>query len=654
MSNNAFVPFSNNVQCIHSESNNFYYNSIVKRSNKTISGKNLTDVVSEFKEDNIYEFKKLLGLVTKLKIRSVESEDLLMLKQEYHLRIPDYELFSFFNRISDYEEDDGVLIINDDLFRLSQDRLNQRLKLLSTDNSKPEVVLKERELIDYITDLESNDGVYLILSNITRDIYNTFEKLIKNIDDYFGNTQINDKIIMDVDDIKAKLKEIQVYTKNLSSKSYEKYEMLLLLRDYISTLKHDVKNYEQKIKHNYDNNIPECLNSEKSQEYVTQIQEEYNKLLEEREYLHNIIIETLENEKKELLDMYVQQEKDVELLKDELNKEILTLKIEREHLQNINYDYKREIDILTEKRNAKENEEEDLLLSENELLEADQHPLTEIAMKFPTEDDEQFNILKNVNEMAEPNPKALFQDIIHAMHVNKKDNHHLFNEMMSKELNEEQKNYLIIFEDNNKSLTEKIAGLEKSQNFYDQKIFIMNKERLKENLHLDKNDTHLKESEKNSICHNGPIHTLEDLSVGGNDSINKLKNEIFHLKNQIEENAKNYKERLKDLKDDKESLLSKLTENEIKLKKLHDSEGENKSLTQLLENAKLDCSNKLFCIENENKLLINKIDALEKDISSSKMMASKDLKGIQSVDNTKLYVGLCLFIIFVLVKCIFA
>ena len=198
-------------------------------------GKSLTDLVSEYKAENILEFKKLLSLINKNKIKEIKPKDLLILKKEHKLNLTDDELFSFLNRISENDVE-GLFAINFDLFHRSFDRLSQQLKLINPYQLKPDVNLSEKELIDYITEMESNDEGFLIARNITKDIYKSFEEFIKNLDDFLGNTPINDQISMEIDDIKSKLKEIEVYINEFSSKSVEKYQKLIMLKDYLQKL----------------------------------------------------------------------------------------------------------------------------------------------------------------------------------------------------------------------------------------------------------------------------------------------------------------------------------------------------------------------------------------------------------------------------------
>ena len=406
-------------------------------------------------------------MINSLRIKEINLNDLLKMKKTHNILLQDNELIFFINRISERKESvdqidsNSVYSINYDLFHKSYNRLSQQLKLTIPAELKPEVPLEEKEIIDFITEIESNDEDILVSKNIIRDIYKSFEVFVTNCVEFTGHKSVDEPINLEIDDIKAKLKEIEVIINEFSTKSGEKYQKLILLKDYIQKLENNIKYYEESF-----NNV-DTLELEMKKSSRVETIEEYNKLLDENHNMNNILV-GVKMENHDLHNMYYKKEKEVDELKVE-NKnyiyKINELKTELENIYKLNEDYKIEIDNLTDQLNLKGYK----IDGENELRLSDGDKGSRNVRLFSNDDD--FNMVNPSPNLGLNQPfqeKTSFNEIIQVMNGTE----NLENDPLFINLNEDQKKYFLGLESAHKALIDKVAILEKNQSLYEQKIFV--------------------------------------------------------------------------------------------------------------------------------------------------------------------------------------
>ena len=444
----------------------------------------------------------------------------MQLKEEYTIDIPIEEILSFLAKISDNDNEiEGMYCINYELFQRCLDRLNKQLQLMSTIEKKPDKELKEKELINYLTEISEHDDGFLIFRNITNDLYKSFEEFIKNFDDFIGDKQINERISLDIDDIKAKLKENEIYINEFSAKENERYQKLIQLKDYINKLEGNTKYLEEKV--NYSINFE----SQKSKTIDSVSAEEYDRIIDENHKLRDII-NYYKNENEELSNKNKVQTKEAFDLQSELNivkSDLLTFKIDCETLSKLNNDYKLELELYLEHFNS--------VTSHQALNESNpSSPIRQCLKSGSPVRNIKFNDLSkpgyDMSPIGSPLRKIMASPLMRKNSVkdaNKKEIViQLKDNILYKDMSPDQKSYFDKIESLNKVLSEKLTSYEKSQSFYEQRLYILEKEngRLKDQLNIK--DNHSKMPSPNTSVNEwkAPLHNpLQDLSAIGNESL---------------------------------------------------------------------------------------------------------------------------------------
>jgi len=400
-------------------------------------------------------------------------------------------------------------------------------------------------MIDYLIESEMNNENIFILKNISKEINTFLEQLVEKFKTLINQPlnvqeekQITDQINLEIDDIKGKVLEADFYADNFEKGSYEKKKILNSLNMYIKKMESNMK-YLEDNKENYE------LQKMRFKEVEDQYPQEVSKLIDDNHRL-NDLLNIKDRQRLDLQNLYQQKEmENYEYIErfNGLNYEIVNLKIENEKLLNQISQIKSDYDGFVENVDILEKEEYmDTItdLPKSEFKKNYTVPIQINHMLSDTNLNNQNMNLNNTDRNMDSNLSTTITSNTYNTNANEKG-HSKLNRLQlaqrSQSLHDidfetyDTLHQLTKVENYNKTLEEKVTSLQKMQDYYQQKIYILESENERiiqkyteeaevfntsNNELLDKND----HNDQNDPNYNlDTFNPLDGLSALGNDSI---------------------------------------------------------------------------------------------------------------------------------------
>ena len=239
---------------------------------KFLQLKSLTDMIFyPSSKEYVTELKRLLSLIKpNSQITFLELQSLI---KKHSIKISCDDLMLFIKSISSAKEGEH-LKVDHDLYYKSIDRIEQKLILVENGNNKKfelgKVLSREasgKEILDHLENEEKSGENLFPLKNILKNSYDLLNELIKNFEKLITETlennlktsfsSLNDQINIDIDNLKGNLKQSEFYTFNLETKSQQKIHLIGRLADYVNSLEHHIKYYEDQNEKNHEEKFEE-------------------------------------------------------------------------------------------------------------------------------------------------------------------------------------------------------------------------------------------------------------------------------------------------------------------------------------------------------------------------------------------------------------
>ena len=294
------------------------YNSIYHKlieKNKIQHNRSISDYIGNIRPDNALMMYKILSQIDlKTKNFIIIPEIYLLVEKNNHVISVD-EVIDFLSKISlTYDED--IFYINMDLLRRATHRLEQHLELKGLEDNKrvlnnnlEEKEITTRNLFEEIQALENkNEELFFIVKNISKehenlfdDVINYYNKIIdsneNNSGNNVGNQNFFDSIKLGIEDVKIKIKDLELYNKKLEETQITKSVIMNKLSEKIITMEANLKffnDYYERMEENQksDTIITKLVNeNEKLKEEINNLEKNYEEI---EKNLKEKIIENVE------------------------------------------------------------------------------------------------------------------------------------------------------------------------------------------------------------------------------------------------------------------------------------------------------------------------------------------------------------------------